>query len=201
MIDKALIRENYANMNDGQLLVIAREDATRLEPDAFEILRAEFTKRKLDYSFIENAEAEKLAIHQQKIQQVRETIEDEYLQNMWKYVLDEKENGTPHSEILKGLQERGLEDPHASLLIDSTQDKLNKIIDSYDTTMLVGGVSFLLGTFITMFTFTAIMEEGGYYYIAWGAIVFGLIKFFSGLNNKNKYKAILAKIVDHEGAA
>ena len=191
MIDTAIIRENYSNMADGQLIAIAVHEAHDLTPVAFEILKDEFRKRKLDNSYIENAEQTKIAIHEEKIQKVKDSVADDFLKSIWKYVLEEKENGTPDKEVLSGLQERGLDEPHSLLMLSSLPDKLKEMIDRMDTKMLVGGASFVIGVLVTALTYSSAQSNGGYFYIAWGAIIFGLIRFFTGLSEKAKYKRVL----------
>lgn len=198
MIDKAIIRENYLNMQDGQLIAIATNDAHDLTPEAFEILKDEFRKRKLDYSYIESAEQTKISIHQEKIQKVKDSVADDFLKSIWKYVLEEKENGTSDKEILNGLHERGLDEFHSLLILSGVINKLKELIDHLDTKMLVGGASFIIGTLVTIFTYTSAISTGGYYVVAWGAIIFGAIQFFTGLSGKGKYTQVLANIEKNE---
>ena len=194
MIDSAIIRENYSNMADGQLIAIAVHEAQDLTPAAFEILKDEFRKRKLDNSYIETAEQTKISIHEEKIQKVKDSVADDFLQSIWKYVLEEKENGTPDKEVLSGLEERGLDEPHSLLMLSSLPDKLKEMIDRMDTKMWVGGASFIIGTLVTVYTYNSAQSNGGYFYVAWGAIIFGVIRFFTGLSEKVKYKRLLASM-------
>ena len=194
MIDTAIIRENYSNMLDVQLIDIAKNDAHELTPVGFQILKDEFKKRKLDYALIESAEETKISIHQEKIQKVKDSVANDFLKAIWKYVLEEKENGTLDSDIMKGLRERGLDEPHSFLIVSGVKSKLKELIDHLNTKMLVGGASFLIGTFVTVLTYTAVMSTGGSFIIAWGAILFGAIRFFTGFSEKEKYKRLLEKI-------
>lgn len=201
MIDTAIIRENYSNMLDSQLIAIAKTDGHDLTPAAFQILKEEFKKRNLDYSLIDSAEETKTQIHQEKIQRVKDSVADDFLKSIWKYVIEEKENGIADSEILAGLQERGLDEQHSILILSGLKDKLKKIIDHNDTKMLAGGISCLAGTFITFLTYSSAMSSGGTYIVAWGAVVFGAIGFFSGLAEKGKYKRMLHNIEKNENSA
>ena len=87
MIDKAIIRENFSNMLDGQLISVAKDDGHDLTPEAFQILKDEFSKRNLDYSLIEFAEQNKIAIHQEKIQKVKDSAADDFLHAIWNMYL------------------------------------------------------------------------------------------------------------------
>mgnify|MGYP001792516161 CR=1 FL=1 len=150
----------------------------------------------MDYSFIEFAEQNKISIHQEKIQKVRESVADDFLKAIWMYVFDEKEKGSTDNEILSGLQDRGLDEAHSMLLLSGLSDKLKEIIDQFDTKMLVGGASFLIGTLVTFLTYTSVMSTGGYFFVAWGAILFDAIRCFTGLSANGKYDRLFLKI-DH----
>ena len=47
--------------------------------------------------------------------------------------------------------------------------------------MLIGGLFFVVGTIITISTYSSASISGGTYYICWGAILFGAIQFIQGL--------------------
>jgi hypothetical protein len=56
-----------------------------------------------------------------------------------------------------------------------------------------GGLVCLVGLVITIWTYTSALN-GGTYFVAWGAIIFGAIRFFRGGSDKEKYRAVLANI-------
>lgn len=194
MIDEKIIRENYSSMMDSQLISIAKNDGHQLTPKAFEILKQEFQKRNLAIIHIDAAIETKEIIHQEQIQKVKESIAEDYTKAIWKYVLEEKENGTDDNKIIAGLQERGLDHEHAAMMLSGIKTKLAEMIDSQDTKMLAGGFAFVLGLFGTLWTFSNAKLSGGYYIVAWGALIFGPARFYSGLTEKNKYKRILSSI-------
>ena len=191
MIDKAIIIENYSKMEDGQLIKIAMEDGHSLTPEAFQILKDEFNKRKLDYSHIDAVEETKVLIHQEKMQEIKDGIDNDHLDTAWKYALEQKIDGIPQNEIVAGLVERGLEEPRAVQLLNDLPDKLIEIIKANDTKMLLGGISFIIGSMVTFFTYFRAVNEGGIYVVAWGAVIFGFVRFFIGLGEKRKYKKYL----------
>jgi hypothetical protein len=53
------------------------------------------------------------------------------------------------------------------------------------TDAVVGGVVALLGLAVTVVTYLSAEQSGGTYVIAWGAILFGAIRFFRGLNGRD----------------
>ncbi|UAY52346.1 hypothetical protein [Ferruginibacter albus] len=194
MIDILSVKETYSKMLDTQLINLAVEDGHTLPPQALLALKEEFAKRNLDQAYIESAEQTKQEIHQRKIEDLKVSSEDDFNKLIWSFIFEEKEKGTSDDEILKGLLERGLDEEQGKKLLLTTSDKLKTIVDDYDTKMLAGGLSFLLGVFITLVTYTHARASGGIYIIAWGAILFGAIKFSSGLSAKRKNKKLLAKI-------
>ncbi|MGF2411827.1 hypothetical protein [Ferruginibacter sp.] len=194
MIDTAVIKDNYASMLDTQLIAIAKNDGHDLTPVAFAILKQEFKKRDLDYSFIEAAEENKIVQHQEKIEQFKHNASKEYLTTIWNYVIEEKESGTTDNEILAGLKERGLEEPDAVEIISNTESKLKELIDLQSSKMLFGGIIFLLGIFISLYSYTASITSGGYYIITYGVVLFGAIHFFKGFAAKGRYTRILKSL-------
>ena len=47
--------------------------------------------------------------------------------------------------------------------------------------MLIGGAFFIIGTIVTIATYSSATSAGGSYYICWGAVIFGAIQFVQGL--------------------
>ena len=198
MIDIEIIKENYSNMSDVQLFAIAKADGHDLTVEAFELLKGEFKKRSLDYSYIESAEQTKASIYAQKIQMVRDSVGDDFEKALWKYILEEKEKGTANADILKGIEERGLDEENVRLMLNGLKLKLIEIINHKDNKMSIGGIAFVAGIFITFLTYSQAKIAGGAYFIAWGAVVFGGIRFFTGMSEKRKYKRVLVKTEQEE---
>lgn len=193
MLDISRIRESYSKMLDSQLIDLAITDGHNLTPEALQVLREEFSKRNISTDYIEAAENTKAGIHQEKMEQIKTAAAEDYDKLIWNYILEEVQKGTPDNEIMNGLKKRGLPEEQAYQLLAATNDKIKAAADSSDTKMLVGGISFLLGTFITLITYTQAKLNGGVYFITWGAIVFGAVGFFKGLSEKNKFRALHAK--------
>lgn len=55
-IDIELVRENYQQMSNEELISIATQDATGMTPEAQQILKEEIVKRKLDESMIQSVD-------------------------------------------------------------------------------------------------------------------------------------------------
>jgi hypothetical protein len=194
MIDVSIIKESYSNMLDNQLINIAIQDGHNLSLEAFSILKSEFIKRNLEYSFIESIEQRKIQIHQEEIQRIKESSDEKYIEAIWNYILTKKENDVSEKEILDGLLERGLDEDGAKKMLSETEDKVTKLINHYDTQMIIGGLIFLLGAFVTLVTYSQAKMNGGMYVVAWGAILFGALRFFKAIPQKNKNKVLLNKL-------
>ncbi len=194
MIDNEIIRDNYAHMSDGQLIRTMHEDGHHLTTAAFDILKAEFKKRNLDQSHIESAGQKKISIHQEKIQQVKNSNDDDFNKAIWKYIIEEKENRTPDKDILSGLQERGLDATTSLLMLSGLKDGIKKTIHEFDNGIWIGIAVCIIGIFVTLFTYSTALTTGGYYYVAYGALILGVVRAFSSFSKKGKYKRILKDI-------
>lgn len=73
-------------------------------------------------------------------------------------------------------------------------------MDAHDTDMLRGGITFVIGLVITIWTYASALN-GGVYVVAWGAIIFGAIRFFRGMSNIGKYKTVIANIQAESNSA
>lgn len=196
MIDKAIIIENYSKMEDGQLIKIAREDGHTLTPEAFQILKDEFKKRNLDYSHINDAEETKTLIHQEKIQEIKDDIQKDNLDAVWKYALEEKIHGTARNEIVARLVERGLDEPRAIELLNNLPIKIKDIIKAKDTKMLLGGIFFVAGILLRLLGNNT-TDKGRILIGSWVLIIFALVRFFTGMEEKKKYKKYLEIVGDN----
>lgn len=194
MLDTAIIREHYASMSDEHLIAFTINEGSQISNEAFQILRDEFIKRNLDTAPLENSDDTKKLIHEQKIQKVKESGSEEYLSSIWDYALNEKEDNKTDLEIIEGLKERGLDDENATLIISGLENKANTILKHHESQTTIGGVICVAGIVITFWTYSNASENGGSYFITWGAIVFGAIRFFTNISAQSKYKTIIANI-------
>ena len=194
MIDKSIIKENYSRMTDGQLIHFAETEGQDLTGEALDTLHEEFYNRNLDTSIFGIVEENKITQKKRNIEKAQESGSNEFINSIWTYAFDEKKNGKSDNEIQKGIMENGLDEEHSILIIKSLESKAKEILDAHDTNMIVGGLICTVGIAITLWTYSAAATGGGSYIVAWGAILFGAIRFFRGLSNKGKYKTILTNI-------
>jgi hypothetical protein len=195
MIDKAIIKANFSRMLDSELISLAENEGHDLTPEALAILQEEFSIRRLDTSVFGTVEENKITQKQINIEKAQAKGDDKYLKSVWLYAFDEKEAGKSDAVIKAGIIDKGLHEEEATEMVEMLESKVKEVLNAHDTNMMVGGFICVAGIGITLWTYSAAFAgSGGTYVIAWGAILFGAIRFFRGMNDKGKYKTILAKI-------
>ncbi len=191
MRDNELIKAHYENLADGQIIALAEKDGHALMPEAFQILKDEFKKRNLDESALNTAIKKKAQIYDEQMLVAIDKNSEAYQQTLVTYMFTETENESSDADIKKGLIKKGLDETSAEEMMQSREELLKKMIDEHDTQMLTGAAVCVIGSIITIWTFTKADAEGGMYVVAWGAIIFGAIRFLKGFGEKRKFKRIL----------
>lgn len=193
MIDRKIIKENYSRMTDAALLHLAQTEGQYLTPEALELLHEELLQRQLDTAVFDVIKDDKIALKKSNIDGAKEGASNDFIKAIWVYVFNEKELGISDEEITKGLLARGLDEEHAALIINTIESKTKEILAGHDSDVLRGLITCVIGIAITLWTYSA-ASNGSVYIIAWGAIVFGIIRFFKGVSSKSRYKTILANM-------
>jgi hypothetical protein len=89
--------------------------------------------------------------------------------------------GKSSAEVEDALVEKGIERKTATIVVDKLAVATTSMKKEEGTkNMMIGGLICLVGIVITAATYSS-AAGGGKYVIAWGAIVFGAIRFFRGL--------------------
>jgi len=193
MIDASIIQQRYLSMSDEQLIAFALNEGHQITFDAFQLLREEFARRNMDFAPLETSEENKKLRQEQQFQKVQESGADVFLDSIWDYALDEKRQLTSNAEIIAGLKQRGLDDARAAIIMAGLYGKAKKLLSDSVSQTWTGGIVSAVGMLITLGTYSAAASGGGYI-VAWGAIVFGLIRFLKGNAAQDKYKAIIDAI-------
>jgi hypothetical protein len=193
MIDISIIAENYSRMSDQELINLANNEGQELTPGALEALKKEFLKRGLDIHIYDSIGEKKQVLLRQNIEQAKGNASTEFTNSLWNYAFDEKKDGKTDKEIITGLMEKGVDEEHSLLIVKSLENKAKELVKAFDNQMLIGGLICGAGIVITVLTISA-AQNGGSYVVAWGAIIFGAIRLFKGMSNKDKYKTILENI-------
>ena len=192
MIDKEILRSSYSRMTDGQLIALAQNEGEDLTSEALGILHEEFVNRKLDTAVFGIVEESKSGKVEKLIEAAKDHASNEFIRSIWNQAFDSKKDGVTDQQIHKELMAKGLDDEHASLIVNTLESKAKENLDAHDTEMLTGGLTFAAGVIITVWTISSSLN--GFYIVAWGAIIFGAIRFYKGVSNKDRYKTILANI-------
>ena len=117
------------------------------------------------------------------------------------YVAQNLAKGKDKGAVTKELVKLGWPKETAAQFVDNIEEELKRRAEEYKRTpegrqtmaaqykrhMLYGILWAAGGTAVTIGTYEA-ASEGGWYIVAWGAIIFGVIEFFRGLFGWLKYR-------------
>ncbi len=190
MIDIALVKQQYANMTDAQLTRLAKTEWLQLVKEARMALKEAFLKRNLDITAIDVAEEAQKDQQQNNLRKIKHGEGDALLKEHVNYALFSKRDGLSNEAIYNGLLENGLDDLRAKDIVLGIESSAQALYNYWDSQMIRGGLFFIGGFAVTVVTYTNAVN-GGTYVIAWGAIIFGAIRFFRGLAEKRGYRKIL----------
>lgn len=127
--------------------------------------------------------------------------EQNAIEPLAQYVVQNLEKGNNKGGITKELVKLGWPKETAAQFIDNIEEELKRRAEEYKKTpegrqamaaqykrhMLYGILWVVGGTAVTIATYEA-ASEGGFFIIAWGAIIFGIVDFFRGLFGWLKYR-------------
>ncbi len=184
-------------MKDEDLIRLSKNDGKNLSSEAISALHQEFLKRNLDTSIFSSLRAHKTAEHREHLQNIQKAKAQEYEVSIWTYCFEAKNQEKSDDEIFQGLVKLGLTDEQSSTVINSIESRAIEIEDAYSDEMMTGGSICALGIALSAISYSAALN-GGVYVITWGLIVSGAIRFFHGLNNKDKFINILRVIQEQK---
>ena len=190
MVDISIIKHNYASLPDEKLIAIAKKEASFLSYEAFEVLQEEFIKRNLDADILIRADNDRAIKRQIRLK--REYAKDslEFKKNTWQLIFDEKKKGKTNEQIKDRLKNEGFTEYQADHMISQMLTVAKEFYDASDTVMIRGGLFFVIGTLVTVLTLSA-AENGGFYVIAWGPVIFGGYRLIYGGVYRLRFKSIV----------
>ncbi|UOG75695.1 hypothetical protein MTX78_03655 [Hymenobacter tibetensis] len=110
-----------------------------------------------------------------------EIVEELSVQEVYDYTARLVVAGKSDAEIERELVEKGLAVEDAAVV---TQNMRNQFQEAYKeqaiSNMRTGGLWFLGGSLVTGGTYYLASEQGGSYFMTWGAIIFGGFQFLQG---------------------
>ena len=108
--------------------------------------------------------------------------EDAVVEAIYALAADEMRKGASDSKVTATLIKEGLAPELAAVVVDKLSIMRSQAIRSAARkSMLYGGLWCVGGLLVTILTYGA-ASGGGRFIVAWGAIVYGGIQFFRGLN-------------------
>lgn len=115
-----------------------------------------------------------------KAEASREDVE-KAVEAIYKYAGALLRQGKSPMEVEEALVDKGIERSTATIVVGKlTSAQTNVHKEEGTRNMMIGGLICLGGIVITAATYSA-ASGGGSYVVAWGAILFGAIRFFKGL--------------------
>jgi len=193
MVDISLIRHNYASLPDEKLIRIAKEEGAFLSYEAFGVLQEEFIKRNLNTDILLLADDNRDIQRQIKLKQEYARDKVEFEKSTWLLIFDEKRNGKTNEQVKSRLIDEGFTGYQADSMISQMLPVAKRFYDASDGAMLKGGLFFVVGILVTVLTLRA-AENGGYYVIAWGPVIFGGYSLFRGCLYRARFKAIVSRL-------
>ncbi|MEJ7625864.1 MAG: hypothetical protein WKF35_03290 [Ferruginibacter sp.] len=193
MADQKIIRERYTAMTDGELENFAREDGIGLTEEALLLLQAEFKKRQIDTAVFDEIRDGTLIRKTESIEKIENFINTETNSSILSVALNEKRDGKTDLEIFNSLVEVGMEESNAEAVILSLPKHAVRLQARANSSLLtavfiiIAGIAFyMISPKKTNTSFAQI--------ISICAIMYGILKFFKSLFERNKYATILKNI-------
>ena len=193
MSDQEIIRERYAEMTDGELENFAQEDGMGLTKEALLLLQAEFNKREMDTTVFDEIRNGTIFKKTESIKKIENTLNNETNTSNLTVALNEKRDGKTDVDIYASLIENGMEEANAEAIIFSLPKHAVRLQARANSSILTAVFIIIAGIAFYMIspkkTNTSFAEI-----ISICAIVYGILKFFKSLFERNKYATILKNI-------
>jgi hypothetical protein len=199
MFDIDIVRENYASMMDEKLLHIATTEGAELTDEALVVLKEEFSRRGMDQSVFSTIEETKKASKEESFPAEQEIIPHEFTNSIWGYAYEEKILAKSNEEITSGLLEHGLNEEEAGSVVANIGINARLLLQKSNKEMEKYGIILGIGIAVTIITFLLAEQRGGTYIVAWGAVLFGGIRFFRAFDTRARCRSILRNIDSEKG--
>ncbi len=180
MMDLELVKQTYADLPIEKLILLARNEARLLTPEAFELLRKEMIKRGLNlenYLAIEE-DPETSFVELQDLQVNKSGADDAML-------------GKSYVDLMYPIEpekEKKLMEDDQAVLRKLSSSQVEREISKASFAMFLYFLLFLLGIIISVWS-TITTGEDGRFFVATGVIVFGGFGFFRWFFKKQKLKS------------
>ena len=195
MITLDIVQQQYERMPDAELQLFARNEAHRLTIQSFHLLKAEFEKRNLDLSIINEVAIDNTidSIQQQRIHQQNKA--DEIAESWWQYALDEKEQGATNYTIYNALIEKGADAKYAFTIVQNLELHAKALLNDMENDILYRWLFLIVGIVISG---AALVGSLSMVFILFGigTAVGSWIKLIDSSEKKQKLLMVLKQIAE-----
>jgi uncharacterized membrane protein YheB (UPF0754 family) len=163
MVDVELIKANYSQMADEQLIFFARNEGTLISHEAFIVLKKEFRKRNLAPEVIAEAEKAREDKNREKIINNLEKEFNKANNKLWNEVFQMKSEDKSDNEIQEYLSSEGLSYVDSQRYIQELKTvaemtlKNNKRYIVRAICFLLLGVALLIWSYFSFFSIEAVI--------------------------------------------
>lgn len=110
-----------------------------------------------------------------------EIIEEHSVQEVYDYAAQLMSTGKPDNVVETELIEKGLDAESAATVTQNMRAQFRQAYKEQGIkNMSTGGLWFVGGSLVTGGTYYLASEQGGTYFMTWGAIIFGGFQFLQG---------------------
>jgi hypothetical protein len=188
------IRHAYANMEDEELLNVAKTDGMKLYADAFVLLKEEMNKRGIGIEELKKLEHEIILRASLNNQRLDEDIDNNLFQQAIGFALSEKKKGTSNYDIYAGLIEMGVSDESASYMVNKIEEWTDRLHKDSKSEFQAGIGILILGVVLTYIA----VSIGNFVIAASTLILIGAVRIIVGAYKNLRFKEILDQIEEEE---
>jgi hypothetical protein len=180
-MDTDYVKAYYAELPSEKLIQIAREDSKDLTKEAMELLRQEFSRRNLSLDIY-------LPVPKVSKQEVTESS-----------IIPGANNNADLAMVgqsYSAIQTEGTADEteltESEMLEKMNISQIEEALKKTERILVINAIIFFAGFVITAATYDYASKQGGSFFVAWGAILFGGVRAIQAWVQKRKLKAELA---------
>ena len=178
MADESLLKDLYSRMPDQSLINKLFTERDQLSEDAVRIIKQEIARRNLN---LEQLERENNLKEQQanEYESLKEQLGKNDLQVILNKIINDKKEGKTNNEIAAAYQQQGIKKEMALLLIADAKAKCISMIDDMWSNLFWGGM--ILAAGLILMYLASHYSSGTIFFLPLGALLYGIIKFVTGL--------------------
>lgn len=107
--------------------------------------------------------------------------QEEMVQALYQFAAEKMRDGASNQQIQAALMEQGVDRESAEMIVSQLSEARDaQLKEAAQKNMMFGALWCIGGIVVTVLTYSAASEGGGYV-VAWGAIIFGAVQFFRGM--------------------